>query len=245
MNGRRWMGLWGALALAVVALGSCGTKALTPGPGLGGSAGGGVGGVGGGGVGGHDAGPGGRDGGNLVDASAAGSGGQSYGPLQLPSCLVALLTQCPANGACVPCPADGGTAQDAGADGSAPPPDVCYRSGVRVSYMGLVPTGGTASGTLTTQVEKPNGDLCYALKTFSWYGGESVEYTWTDATGNTVVTADFGNDAFTFQCAATAERASEACAVGGCLPPTPNFHAGSCLSPRAGDGGTDASSDAR
>jgi hypothetical protein len=242
MNSRRWV-CWGALPLAILALGSCGTKGVSAGVDGGGGSGGG--GVGGGGVGGHSSGAGGLDGGNTIDA-AGGSGGKSYGPLQLPTCLVDLLAQCPTNGACVPCPADAGSPQDAGVDGSAPPPDVCYQSGVRVSYTGRAPTyGGTDSSTLTAQVKKANGALCYTLKTFSWYGGESVEYTWTDAAGNMVVIGDYGNDAFTFQCAATAERVSEACAFGVCMSTMPDFHTGLCFSPPAGDGGTDASSDAR
>jgi hypothetical protein len=246
MNSRRRVCWWGALPLAILALGSCGTKGVSPGvDGGGGSGGVGGGGVGSGGVGGHSTGAGGLAGGNTIDAGG-GSGGKSYGPLQLPTCLVDLLAQCPTNGACVPCPADAGSPQDSGVDGSAPPPDVCYPSGVRVSYTGRAPTyGGTDSSTLTAQVKKANGALCYTLETFSWYGGESVEYTWKDVASNTVVTADYGNDAFTFQCAATTESASEACAFGDCLPPTPDFHAGVCLSPPARDGGTDAPSDAR
>jgi hypothetical protein len=170
------------MVMVIVALG-CGSSIVGPGSGgsseQAGGSGGQVGGSGGqvGGSGGQVGGSGGQVGGTGGQAGGTGGLGAAGGSAGMPSCLQDLWASCgqPAAG----------------------PNSLCVESGAPV----LVPPPCSVDGGIVEQVvtvKKPDGSTCFVLR--AEFGANpsptepntcypTVSYTWTDATGATIATA--------------------------------------------------------
>ena len=138
-------------------------------------------------------------------------------------CLQKLFAQCPLEGACKFQYADGGLDYLA-----------CYPSGVTYSSTS---SGNECSASAPDQseqqVRKPDGSLCYTVKT-TLLGCEIYQVGWIDGTGTGVASGTYGFYAASISCSATGEScrgtgglsggSSEPCAATG--PPQPGCTTG-------------------
>jgi hypothetical protein len=145
--------------------------------------------------------------------------------LELPACVKNLVAACATTGTCT----SEGTAGTVS--------DLCFASGVRASFTGEF--AGT-SGSKTVSVTKADGSPCYSFET-SLHGGEQLQYTWKDATGQVVATGSnsggFGTPSVQIMCAGGGETKTCDFSTDTCCDLT-NLGNATCVSPVSCTSGT-------